>query len=167
MIRTPPVVVKLKVVPSSNFALRGILIAPMKIPDVAPKPNTQRPYLSRISQALSPLRFVPTCSLPFSSFSVSRSFSCSSLMLSFWFWGLWLVSIFSVAILLGSNSILFSSSCLTSIFCFWFLSSLILLSPFFIWISVLSVLSVPILDTTHVGWPVINALSISYLHPQF
>ena len=66
VISTPPVVVKLNVVPSNKSLLKGILIAPIKIPAKAPKLKTQRPFLSKVNKSLSSLSFI-----------FSESFSCS------------------------------------------------------------------------------------------
>ena len=102
--------VKLNVVPSNNFLLKGIRIAPIKIPASEPKLKTQRPSLSKTSQALS------------FTFSVSFSVSCSSLS-----WPLSLSLSFSVPL-----SISCSCSCSCSSFswsCSFFssnISSLIL-----------------------------------------
>ena len=86
--------VKLNVVPSNNFLLKGIRIAPIKIPASEPKLKTQRPSLSKTSQALS------------FTFSVSFSVSCSSLS-----WPLSLSLSFSVPL-----SISCSCSCSCSSF---------------------------------------------------
>ena len=42
-------VVRLKAEPLNPSLLNGILIAPIKIPTKAPKPKTQKPYLSKIN----------------------------------------------------------------------------------------------------------------------
>ena len=43
---TPPVVVRLKQDPSKTSLLKGILIAPTKMPIIAAKPKAQKPFLS-------------------------------------------------------------------------------------------------------------------------
>ena len=81
-IRTPPVVVRLKAEPFKPFLLKGILIAPINIPIIAPKAKTQKPFLSKINNLLSSLLLLFSLLL-FSSksfwllFSFTFSSSCS------------------------------------------------------------------------------------------
>ena len=79
---------RLKAEPLNPSLLKGILIAPINMPTKAPKPKTQKPYLSKTNNfsGLFLSSEISFSSLLLSSFSFSSallsSFSFSSLILS-------------------------------------------------------------------------------------